>query len=595
MQHWVDYIFLAAYLLTLVGFGIHFHRKNENVEGYLLGGRKLPFFAVGLSCMMALLSSISIVAVPGEICNHGFTLYLFGPLTTLLAIPFFFLFTLFYFKLGSFTPYEYLEHRYNRGVRALIAISNFYSRVLYLGLVLYTTSKIFESAYGWSVGVCILCVGAIGIAYAYFGGLRGMVWIDVLQFFILFFGLAALIFVLCWKIDGGVVEAVACAFREGHGVPQLQEKSFYSLSPYVRVLFFLMLWNCVTGALTHSCSDQITVQRLLSTGDWKAGFKSQCIAVLTSLVLMGLLYFIGFAVFTYYFQHPGLLGPGRRGDGALFRFLTTELPTPVPGLFLAALFAAILSTLDGGINAMATVYLKEIHAKFLNRNLSPQSEMTVSKCATVCIGIAAILLALALDFSGRWLSQTVSEVNTIFVGFAAATLPAYLFAVLSRRTCPALIWSYTFLAFGELIGKNIWYISSRTAEQAFLKDPSVGMGWGGPLEIKWLLLPLIVGAAILVPAAVIRELRKRIIGKILVFSGLFILGIALSFLWWYIFSNAFITDGVPRARSFAFHLPAAFILGCIALRFFPVQPKEKYQGLTLFSLREKMAEKSGTN
>ncbi|MBP5531335.1 MAG: hypothetical protein J6Y54_04830, partial [Lentisphaeria bacterium] len=132
-------------------------------------------------------------------------------------------------------------------------------------------------------------------------------------------------------------------------------------------------------------------------------------------------------------------------------------------------------------------------------------------------------------------------------------------------------------------------------EQAFLKDPSVGMGWGGPLEIKWLLLPLIVGAVIFVPAAAIRGLRKRIIGKILVFSGLFILGIALSFLWWYIFSNAFITDGVPRARSFAFHLPAAFILGCIALRFFPVQQKEKYQGLTLFSLREKMAEKSGTN
>jgi SSS family solute:Na+ symporter len=595
MKNLIDYAILGGYLLVLVGFGIHFHRKNENVEGYLLGGRKLPFIAVGLSCMMALLSSISIVSVPGEICNHGFTLFMLGPLCMPLSIPFFFLFTLFYFKLGSFTPYEYLEHRYNRGVRALIAISNFYTRVLYLGLVLYTTSKIFESAYGWPVWICILCVGVIGIAYAYFGGLRGMVWIDVLQFFILFFGLAALIFVLCWKIDGGAVEAVACAFREGHGIPQLREPSFYSLNPYVRLLFFLMLWNHIVGQLTHACSDQITVQRLLSTGNWKAGFKSQCVASLTSFLLMGLLYFIGFAVFTYYFQHPGLLGPGRRGDGALFRFLTTELPTPVPGLFLAALFAAILSTIDGGINAMATVYLKEIHVKFFNRNLSPEGEMTVSKRATIGVGIGAVALAIALDVSGRWLSQTVSEVNTIFVGIAAATLPAYLFAVLSRRTCPALIWGYTFLAFGELIGKNIWYVASRAAEQAFLKDPSVGMGWGGPLELKWLLLPLIVGAALLIPATALRKLRERVIGKTMIFLGIFFLGVALSFLWWYIFSNMYITDGIPRARSFAFHLPAAFILGCIALRFFPVQPKEKYQGLTLFSLKKSLAESGVRN
>ena len=590
MKNWIDYSILGGYLLVLVGFGIHFHRKNENVEGYLLGGRKLPFIAVGLSCMMALLSSISIVSVPGEICNHGFTLFMLGPLCMPLSIPFFFLFTLFYFKLGSFTPYEYLEHRYNRGVRALIAISNFYTRVLYLGLVLYTTSKIFESAYGWPVWICILCVGVIGIAYAYFGGLRGMVWIDVLQFFILFFGLAALIFVLCRKIEGGAVEAVACAFREGHGVPQLREASFYTLNPYVRLLFFLMLWNHIVGQLTHACSDQITVQRLLSTGNWKAGFKSQCVASLTSFLLMGLLYFIGFAVFTYYFQHPGLLGPGRRGDGALFRFLTSELPTPVPGLFLAALFAAILSTIDGGINAMATVYLKEIHVKFFNRNLSPEGEMAVSKRATIGVGIGAVALAIALDVSGRWLSQTVSEVNTIFIGIAAATLPAYLFAVLSRRTCPALIWGYTFLSFGELIGKNIWYVASRAAEQAFLRDPSVGMGWGGPLALKWLLLPLIVGAALLIPAAAIRKLRERVIGKTMIFFGIFFLGVALSFLWWYIFSNMYITDGIPRARSFAFRLPAAFILGCIALRFFPVQPKEKYQGLTLFSLKKSLAE-----
>ena len=90
------------------------------------------------------------------------------------------------------------------------------------------------------------------------------------------------------------------------------------------------------------------------------------------------------AVFAFYHQNPD---PGVvSGDGAFFYFVATRLPTPIPGLFMAAMLAAILSTLDSGMNSMATVYLKEIHQLYVNRSLSGLREVAVARWATLGVG-----------------------------------------------------------------------------------------------------------------------------------------------------------------------------------------------------------------
>ena len=146
---WLDYGVIFVYTMVVIGIGVHFSRDKKTSENYLLGGRNMPFVAIGLACMMSLFSSISIVMVPGEIFNHGLTLFILGgTVGMILPIPFYLMFTRFYFKLGSFTPYEYLEYRYDRTVRAVVAFSAFYTRVIYIGMVLYTSAKIFEAAFG---------------------------------------------------------------------------------------------------------------------------------------------------------------------------------------------------------------------------------------------------------------------------------------------------------------------------------------------------------------------------------------------------------------------------------------------------------------
>ena len=147
-QTWIDYLIIALYFIAVIGIGVYCARGEKTSENYLLGGRRMPFLAVGLACMMSLLSSISLVMVPGEIFNNGLTLFILsGTVGMFLHIPCYLMFVRFYFRLGSFTPYEYLEYRYDRTVRAIVAISAFYTRTMYLAMVLYTTAKIFEATY----------------------------------------------------------------------------------------------------------------------------------------------------------------------------------------------------------------------------------------------------------------------------------------------------------------------------------------------------------------------------------------------------------------------------------------------------------------
>lgn len=582
-QAWFDYLIILLYLAAVIGIGVYFSRGEKSSENYLLGGRNMPFLAVGIACMMSLLSSVSIVMVPGEIFNNGLTLFsLSGTVGLLLVIPCYLLFTRFYFRLGSFTPYEYLEYRYDSTVRAVVAFSAFYTRTMYLAMVLYTTAKIFQATYAWPPWFSILLVGVVGIVYTVMGGTKAVVWTDVLQFFVLAGGFAVVVTILCGRIDGGAAEAVAAAFRDGHGMPQFSQPEFYGLSPYVRLLFWLLLWGAVVTPLTTSCSDQITIQRLLSTRNWKEGFKSQCVATVSGMLFTFVLWFTGLAIYTYYRQNPDpALGPGS-GDAAFFHFVSTQLPSPVPGLFMAAMLAAIMSTLSSGMNSMAAVWLKEIHQKFINRNLAPSAEVTVSKYATLLIGVFAVGLALALELSGQWLTQSVSEVGTIFYLIGAAILPAFLFAVLSSRANAKLIWGYTAFAFGEGVAMNLWYALSRSSEQAWRLDPAAGFGWAGKLDFCYAGIPLAAGAALLLPYLV-PALRRRWSGRITALLGLLALGFAEGMLVWYFYSQAMVRE-VPLARSFAFFLPISFLGAFAILWFCPKQPREKYQGLTIATL-----------
>lgn len=583
-----DYCVIVVYFLALGAMGLYFARKKqETATDYLLGGRKMPWFAVGISIMMSLLSTFSLVMVPGEIFNHGLTLWTFNLAAPLITIGCFFIFPRFYFKLKSFTPFEYLEKRYDNKVRALIAFLYTYAKCIYLAMVLFTSAIVFEGGAGWPAYVTIPLIGAVCLAYTIKGGLKAVVWIDFFQFFILVGGFIIAIGVIISYT--GFSDAIKYAFSHGRGFDNFSQDGFYTLNPYVRLTIWMMIINIISGSLSGSASDQISIQRLLSTSDFKSALKAQLTSSLVSIPFTLLLWFVGLGIFAYYSQHPDPRVTS--GDGAFFTFVATRLPSPLPGLILAAMLAAVMSTVDSGINSLSTIWLKEFHEKYVNRQMSEKKELSVSRVATVIFCIAIVFTALLIDYSSKVLGQSVVEAMTIFTVFDVIILPAFLFAVISRKATSGLIWGMAIYLWSMKIGVIVWYMLSKYSAKNW--SPGMPAGYAGPLGAMWVVIPVIAFALLFG----IWLYRRVILGKMkrtLYYASLLPGGFASATLMWYIFSNV-CYKGEALELSFQWvGLPvtaAYLVIGIAGLFFTKTPPPEKYVGLTLGTMNSELSEK----
>ena len=579
-----DYAAMVIYMVAVVLLGLKFSKNEKTSEDYLLGGRSIPYVAVGISCLMSLLSTYSLVMVPGEIFNHGLSMWILNLMVPILAIPAFFVFIRFYFRLNSFTPFEYLEHRYDRKVRMLVAFLYTYSRGVYLAMVLFATSKVFEGGAGWPAWITILVVGTIGILYTVMGGMRAVVWTDVLQFVVLIIGIGAAVVVLCLNIDGGFFGAITYAFKNGRGLDRFAEPDFYMCNPYVRLSFWLILLGKFIAPLSNAASDQITIQRLLSTSSYKNAFKAQLTSSIINIPFTLILWFIGLAIFSYYSQNPDPMV--KSGDTAFFTFVATRLPTPIPGLIMAAMLAAVMSTLDSGINSLSTIWLKEFHMPFINKNLDDAAQVRVSRIATAVIGVIAVAIGLLVASTSEIMKQTVVESATIFHAFEVIVFPAFLYAVLSKRANSAMIWIIAALLWGLKFGTLTWYTVTKSVEAAWKSGMPLGLS--GPISFIWVAVPLVLFALMLAYWAYRRHMRKELC-YITLAASLFPLGYALGTGLWYGFSN-FIVSDKPMVVSFqwiGFPVTISFIImGLVGLKLSKIQPKEKWQGLVLSDLGE---------
>ncbi|MBQ6473379.1 MAG: sodium/solute symporter [Victivallales bacterium] len=585
--HTTDYLAIVAYLVAIVVIGVACSGRQKDSRAYMLGGGRMPYLALGISCLMAALSAFSLVMVPGEIYNHGLTMFVLSLLYPVFTIFTCMVFMRFYFRLGAFTPFEYLERRYSPAVRTLMASMTIYLRLIYLGMVLFSTSKIFEGAAGWPSWLTILLCGGISIAFTSAGGLKAVVWTDVMQFVVLIGGLFCILGALFLKVDGGLFGCIAYAFQHGHGLSEFARADFYLLNPYVRLSFWLLLLGQFLSPITIMASDQMTVQRLLASGSYRNAVKTQVTNTCLTIPTVIILWTIGLLVFSYYHQHHL---EARSGDTALFQFIVTELPSPIPGLVIAGMLAAVISTLNSVFNSMATVYLKELHLRHINAALSEERQVAYTRVATIVIGALSCGLGLLIAYSADILRQSVVEASTIFNAFDAITIPAFVYAVLSRKAETLLVWVTAGLLWGLKFAMIAWYWLSTRDCNAWKDAVAKGLaatdfGWAGP--IRWsLALPWLgAGLAIFLLWLAFRKRLGRVTDTLGILAATLPLGVGMGLWVWAFFSNR-CCQTQPGALSFTWlGLPIIVfnvIIGVVWLTCGKVQPREKWEGLTLF-------------
>lgn len=459
-----DAVVVLAYfaVMLLIGAWFKWRETRGDAEEYLLAGRGLPWWLISVASFMTLISTSSLVSIPGEAYSRGVGLALRSLIGPLLGIPLFYLCIRFFFQARIYTPFAYLERRFDARTRTVGSTAYLIIRLLYLALTLYAAAKVFEGIAGWSVLQSVLLVGGIGLVYVFLGGMKAVVWADFVQFFLLVAGLVLIAAVCMGRTGLGPAGIWDHAVAHNRGFASEANPDFLSWSPYARVTLWMILISGLTDRLFYLSADQMAVQRLLTAQSYAAAARSNLFAMLLQVPVMLFVWFVGLAVFAFYTTQVGAEArPG--GDAAIFRFVADHLPPMGAGLFIAACLGAVMSTLDAGFHSLATVYVKDLHLVRINPGLSEEGQVRLSRRAVLVIGLLTMAGALFIGYTSTAIAGSFMETQVFWITFQGILALWFLLGVLSVRvTGPDILRAFA-ISGAITVATVIWYIHSRGA------------------------------------------------------------------------------------------------------------------------------------
>lgn len=420
----VDIAVIVVYILGIVVFGACFYRRSKSIEGFTVGGRSLPGWALGLSILATYLSSISFLANPGKSYAANWSPFVFSltiPVVCIVASRFFI--PLYRGKLQT-TAYEHLEYRFGYWARAFSGMSLILLQIGRIGVVLYLVSLAVHELVGWNLAMLILVLGVLTIFYTVLGGIEAVIWTDVIQAIVLLGGAVACCGLLMVRMPVDLSDAVASAASAG-------KFSFggWRFNLVMEGFWTVFLFGIVDN-LRNFGVDQNYVQRFLSASSDREARKSLWFGGLLYLPVSALFFFIGTLLFLYYNAlEPTPTGLPAQGDKVFPFFIVSELPIGLTGLVIAAVMAAGMSTLDSSINVSATVWTVDFYKRLIRRDAGDHQLLNMTRATTLLIGIAGTGTALLLIRE-----QTVLDTWWIISGiFGGGMLGIFLLGILVPR------------------------------------------------------------------------------------------------------------------------------------------------------------------
>jgi len=391
----IDYAILLIYLAIMVWIGFLFAGRQKTAEDFFLAGRRMPWLAVAMSMYASLTSAVTYMGLPGLAYRSNVTLLAVAVVSPLLAPILIFVFYPIYRKLNITTSYEYIGIRFGAPARKTAAALFLFARLGWMATVIYAPALALSIATGLPLIASILTMGVLATLYTVMGGLAAVLWTDVVQFITLIGGaIVVAVFLIHFSPDGA---AGILAFARDNNHLQLDGSiSLWrmTLTGVAISFFFQMMQDYGT--------DQVTVQRLLSTKTKGGMAKAILFNAGTDFCIVSLLLFIGLGLFAYYQLNPGALPDAISGDKIFPYFIAHVLPTGLSGLLIAAIFAAAMSSMDSGINSMATVVVNDFIFPIIGRNrFSDSSTVRLARIVTAGLGVLATALSAYLFFFSK--------------------------------------------------------------------------------------------------------------------------------------------------------------------------------------------------
>jgi SSS family transporter len=451
--HLIDVCILAAYLAALAGIGIYFSRRQLKLEDFFLARRGMSWLPVGLSLMAALNSGIDYLMVPSTTIKFGIVILVVN-LTWFLLYPYAFFITLPLFRrLQVYSAYEYLEHRFGLGVRGLGALIFLFWRLGWMATALYVPCLAISSVMGRSdlLIPMIVVLGGVVTFSTMLGGIKGVIWTNVMQFCIMFGGLAGTILVAWYHVPGGVSEIAASIFQAGATQSPAPAKTAASLSGpmgqfFGPILDFFAIPMTAVGLfvgvtvsrLATYTSDQVMIQRFQTTRSIRETRQGFLVTAISDVVWMTALAVVGLALFAY-LQHNPLPEAIEQSPDQIFPYFMSQVfPAGVTGLVIAAIMAASLGSIAGAINSLTAVAMVDFYKRiWLGRPAQQRPESEREERREVFV---SRIVTLAVGVIGTTISCNVAEMGTIFEisnkvinSFTGPLLGIFLLGMFTRR------------------------------------------------------------------------------------------------------------------------------------------------------------------
>jgi SSS family solute:Na+ symporter len=486
----IDWIVLGGYFSLLAITGVFFARtKTRDSDDYFLGSRSMPSWAVAVSIVATSLSAVTFIGAPEEAYNGNLTYLATNIGMILAAIIIAIVFIPAFYRSESASIYELLETRFGPAARKGASVTFLVGRVLASGARIYAGAipasiVLFGLDKGTQPMYLMAAIGTlsfVGIVYTLAGGIRSVIWSDVIQFAILI-GAALCAIVLILSSINAPMSEVLTALRNG-GENQTSKLTLFDLSTDLHHKFSLPA--CVIGftllGIGSYGTDQDLAQRMLTCKDARRGARSVIAGILLGIPSVTIFLTLGLLLWVLY-QRPELTDiegvvPPEASVTVFLHYILSQIPPGIRGLMMAGLFAAGLSSLNSAINAMSAAFISDLYEPIMTRRRGgpvPECELVrVGRLAVVAWGVVLGLFACVCIAWKSSNNDTLINFALGVMGLAYAGLVGVFFCALFTRRgssasvivalCCGFVWMlitqrFVYNAFPAVHGPNAdWF------------------------------------------------------------------------------------------------------------------------------------------
>ena len=426
-----DWLTVFGYLALTTWVGHRMRGHQGSIRDFFLGGRSLPWQAVSGSIIATEISGVTFIGVPGMVFaatgNFTYLQWALGSIIARCLVGQFFV--RYFYEREIYSPYDFMEYRIGPGVKCLATI------IFSIGSILGQSVRVLVAALALKVvtsfgteydfAICIVIIGVFAIGWTLMGGMRTVIWTDVMQFALFLFGGAVALIWIVSSLDGGWGEYFKVGVETGRELDAGEHGKFTLLNLTLDPAVGFTLWVAILAAPFLNLSafgvDQLNAQRMFCCRNEREAKKAIIWSSVGQLITL-LMLMVGAGLFVYYTQHPP-----SEAEAVLFEenhdyvfpaWIVTTLPVGLRGLILAGVFAAAISSLDSILAALSQTTLSLFHKVGAEETEEQRQRLLrSSRMLVVAWGVLLTVFAIFLD-------RMRGDINVVILAFGMVSYTA---------------------------------------------------------------------------------------------------------------------------------------------------------------------------